>query len=289
MNGNGSIPKTSNDAIQRLLDKFGNNFTDKPATSIKKELGKDDFVKLMSVQLQYQDPMSPLNNEQMAAQLAQFSSLEQMTNVNKNLNAMSAAARGRDNIMATALIGKEIIANSSLVSLDGKNPADLDFHLESKIRGGQISILNKNGAVVNKITLKNMNEGAQKLKWDGLNDDGVKVPSGEYAFHITAYDHNMKQVKSSAQIKGIVSGVVFENSQAVLILDNKKISMDSVSKISSVEEKKNISTELNKSNDTALSVVEKKSLSVVEKKEEDPEDAISPGYMGSNLWRPDLQ
>ena len=71
----------------------------------KSGLGKDDFLKLMLTQMQHQDPLDPMDNQQMVAQMAQFSSLEQMSNLNKNFEQASATTAFMD---ATRLLGKEI-------------------------------------------------------------------------------------------------------------------------------------------------------------------------------------
>ena len=74
---------------EQLRQQVGTDFTSavkqNPGKK-KNEMGKDDFMKLMSAQLKYQDPISPMKNEEMAAQLAQFSGLEQMMNVNGSIN-----------------------------------------------------------------------------------------------------------------------------------------------------------------------------------------------------------
>src|SRR5262245_58853274 len=88
--------RSADEHIEQMRQKIGTEFTaDKKRDTGKKrnELGKDDFMKLMAAQLKYQDPISPMKNEQMAAQLAQFSALEQMLNVNQNLEKMAAGQK----------------------------------------------------------------------------------------------------------------------------------------------------------------------------------------------------
>src|SRR4051812_8055863 len=81
-------PKSDDKHVEQMRQKIGGEFSSDPRRNIgkkKNELGKDDFMKLMSAQLKYQDPINPMKNEEMAAQLAQFSALEQMMNVNNTL------------------------------------------------------------------------------------------------------------------------------------------------------------------------------------------------------------
>ena len=84
-----------------------NNSLPKVAGSeAKAALGKDDFLKLMLTQMQHQDPLQPMDNQQMVSQMAQFSSLEQMANMNKNFEKSQASAAFMD---ATRLLGKQVL------------------------------------------------------------------------------------------------------------------------------------------------------------------------------------
>jgi flagellar basal-body rod modification protein FlgD len=76
------------------------------AREIKKELGKDDFLKLLITQLTHQDPLEPLKNEEFIAQMAQFSSLEQMTNISKGIDNLQQFQM----VGAVGLIGKDVVS-----------------------------------------------------------------------------------------------------------------------------------------------------------------------------------
>jgi flagellar basal-body rod modification protein FlgD len=88
-------------------------------------LGKDDFLKLLLTQMQYQDPLDPMDNKDMLAQMAQFTSLEQMSNLNENFAAANQIASFMD---ATRLLGKEVQV------LDPAAPEDTPAILESKVK-----------------------------------------------------------------------------------------------------------------------------------------------------------
>ena len=80
-------------------------------------LGKDDFLKILVAQLQAQDPLAPMEGQEFASQLAQFSSLEQLTNVNSNLEASQAIDLALSNSAALALIGKKVDAPGNTIDL----------------------------------------------------------------------------------------------------------------------------------------------------------------------------
>ncbi len=77
-------------------------------TSTNTELGKDEFLQLLVTQMQYQDPLDPVSNEDMIANLAQFSALEQMTNLNESFEELSATMTQQNLVSASNLIGKNI-------------------------------------------------------------------------------------------------------------------------------------------------------------------------------------
>src|SRR5690606_1267722 len=105
--------------LDQLRSQIGEGFTSekiKNGNKKRNEMGKDDFLKLMTAQMRHQDPINPLKNEQMAAQLAQFSALEQMLNVNQNLEKMMQQQKPQDNVLAASLIGKNVVTESNKFS-----------------------------------------------------------------------------------------------------------------------------------------------------------------------------
>lgn len=235
INGNISFKGAPSTYFQATSNKLSTNFLNQSNGVIKKELGKNDFINLMSVQLQYQDPTAPLKNEEMAAQLAQFSSLEQMMNINENFSKAFNIFKNKDNIMPALLIGKEVSVDSSEFSLDKKNSANLEFNLSDKIYSGEISILDKNSSLIRKIPLNKMSEGKQNFHWDGLDQSGLRAKAGNYVFHVTAYDRNMKKVGVEINKKEVISGIEFKNNEPLLIAGNRKIRMDQLKGIFDVK------------------------------------------------------
>ena len=88
-------------------------------SATQSSLGKEDFLKLLVAQLAHQDPLSPMENQEFVAQLAQFSSLEQMTNVNSNLQLLQVAQASMTNSQIASLIGKNVEVRSDQVRLLG--------------------------------------------------------------------------------------------------------------------------------------------------------------------------
>jgi flagellar basal-body rod modification protein FlgD len=222
----------SDQYVEQIRQKIGTGFSDQKISGKKRnELGKDDFVKLMSAQLKYQDPMSPMKNEQMAAQLAQFSALEQMTNVNQNLEKMTAAQKPQENVLAASLIGKKIATDSSRFEYKKGNQPEVKFELPEDAEHVNVSLVDAKGEVIREIELANMTKGPQAIRWDGKNGKNLDMPNGEYSYRVSASAPGGKPLQISMTTSGLVTGVSFEGGKAMLMVDGRKIPMEAIGRI----------------------------------------------------------
>jgi flagellar basal-body rod modification protein FlgD len=218
--------------VEQLRQKLGTDFSDRKASGKKRnELGKDDFIKLMSAQLKHQDPLSPMKNEEMAAQLAQFSALEQMVNVNTNLEKMAAGQKPQENVLAASLIGKRIMTDSSKFMLQKGEQPEIKFDLPADAATVNVSVVDNKGEIVREFELGSMAKGAQAVRWDGKNGKSQEVPVGEYSYRVTAADAKGTPVTINTTTAGLVSGVSFEGGKALLLVEGKKIPMEAVGQI----------------------------------------------------------
>lgn len=218
--------------LEKLREQIGSGFTDKP-TDIKKrnEMGKDDFLKLMTAQMKHQDPINPMKNEEMAAQLAQFSSLEQMLNMNLNLEKMANSQRPQEKVWAASLIGKSIATDTSRFHLEKGKGSEMKFDLLDDAEKVVVSIFNEKGESIRDVTMGSLKKGTQKGRWDGKTGEGQDCLPGNYSFRVVATSKNDTPVQSKTASNGLVSGVVFENNQALLVVAGQKIPLSAVDKI----------------------------------------------------------
>ena len=195
-------------------------------------LGKDDFMKILVAQLQAQDPMAPMEGQEFASQLAQFSSLEQLTNVNSNLEASQAFDLAMSNSAALALIGKNVDAPGNTIDLKSGEVENLSFSLDGEAAEVGIDIFDSTGAKVSTVNLGAQKSGLGKYVWSGTDSSGALLPSGNYTFNITASKSagNFVPVKTFAA--GLATDVVFENGKAFAIVNGQKLAVNEVSKVS---------------------------------------------------------
>jgi flagellar basal-body rod modification protein FlgD len=175
------------------------------------ELNKDTFLKLLTTQLQNQDPLNPMNNEEFVAQLAQFSSLEQLQGVNSQLENLNLVNTSMNNASMVNLMGQDVVAASDTFHYDGEGGTDLMYNASESFSSGSVVIRNEDGTVVDTIELSAGSAGEQTLSWDGTDQSGQALPEGNYTFSMTASNENGDAVAITTLIKGTIDEMAFEN------------------------------------------------------------------------------
>lgn len=201
-----------------------------PVTETKKNdaLGKDDFLKLLVTQLQYQDPLNPADSAQFTAQLAQFSSLEQLGNINDNLGGLQLSQTALNNSQAVNFIGKTVTSFGNSMQLTDGISGDLQFKLGADAKAVFMNIYDAAGNYVKTIESGALSAGEQTLNWDGTDQDGNKVYDGAYTFEVSAVDSDDNMVNTTTFTSGRITGVTFKNGDLCLLAANKEIPVDTV-------------------------------------------------------------
>lgn len=182
------------------------------------KLGKQEFLHLLVTQLRYQDPMDPVKGQDMAAQLAQFSSVEQLVELNKSIvsQADSAAAmlQAANSNVALGTIGREVFALGDQVEVPagGADDASVTFAVDGNGGRATLKLLDKDGAVVSTSPLGVVGGGRQTIN---LGDVGADVPPGLYRYRVEVADGETA-VDVEQYVKGVVNGVTYGSSGAVL-------------------------------------------------------------------------
>ena len=202
------------------------------ATTGDSTLGKDDFMKILVAQLQAQDPLAPMEGQEFASQLAQFSSLEQLTNVNSNLEASQAFDLAMSNSAALALIGKNVDAPGNTIDLKSGEVENLSFSLDGEAAEVGIDIFDSTGAKVSTVNLGAQKSGLGEYVWSGTDSSDALLPSGNYTFSITASNSSGNFVPVKTFAAGLTTDVVFEDGKAFAIVNGQKLAVNEVSKVS---------------------------------------------------------
>jgi flagellar basal-body rod modification protein FlgD len=209
------------------------------ATTSKSTLGKDDFLKLLVQQLKAQDPLNPTQGAEFAAQLAQFSSVEQLHNISASLeasiNANYVLTQAINNGLSAGFVGKEVRATGDTFNLappgNGQRSIKLGYSLASAANTVEVKVRNERGEVVRTLRTTGTAKGDNSFTWDGTNDAGADVPAGKYTFTVDAKDPNNATVGTSLFMFGKVSAVRFTAEGTKFLINGQEILLGSILEI----------------------------------------------------------
>ncbi len=194
------------------------------------QMGKDEFLKLLTFQMQHQDPMNPMDQSKMTGELAQFSQLEQLTNLNAKYDKANQNQMIQDKFFAASFVGKEVITSGSTLKLTTEGESsDVLFKLDAPAKKIVIRIMDEKNQTIGEIWKENMSEGPQQITWDAVTLDGQPAGKGNYKAVVKAWDEVGNEVGAQTQATGLVTSVAFEDGEPVLTVDNQKVYLRDVS------------------------------------------------------------
>jgi flagellar basal-body rod modification protein FlgD len=200
-NGELRIGESKNDKeFREMLERVSGKKQEK----LKNKLDKDDYLNLMVTQLKYQDPTKPMENHEMATQLAQFNTVEQLIGVNKTLQNMQNQSAQANIDKLTPYLGRMVEVNGSKMRV-GADMKVTEGAVDLSAQAGSVSVLIKdaNGSVVRSLGLGERTAGRHTISWDGKTDGGVSAKPGDYTFEVqaSAQDGKPMDVKTSFSAK----------------------------------------------------------------------------------------
>ena len=192
------------------------------------ELGQQTFLNLLTTQLQNQDPMDPIKNEDFIAQLAQFSSLEQLMSIQGSLDAVYTGIAAMNNATMATLLGKDVVALGNSVSYSGEGEVDLNFEAAESYEGGTVTIKDESGTVVYSGALCSGTAGENAYTWDGLDLYGQAVPEGTYTFEISATGSEGGSIEVEELIVGTVTEMDYATGVPLPSIDGVPIDLGDI-------------------------------------------------------------
>lgn len=156
----------------------------------KNELGQNAFLELMITQLSNQDPLSPQEGAEFVAQLAQFSSVEGIQNLNTTVNDLAGSFRSSQALQASALVGRSVRVPTDVAELAAGQAVQGSVDLPLTTNQLQIDVYDPVGQLISQRDLGPQVAGDVDFSWDGIKTDGGQAEPGEY------------QIRASAMIEG---------------------------------------------------------------------------------------
>jgi len=196
----------------------------------KKVLDKESFMQLFITQLQYQDPMRPIENHEMALQLAAFSQVDQLLNLNDKLSKLVDLYKANEFTLFTNLVGKEIKVEGNTVRIENGKFLGAEFELSEPANQALVTIRNSQGKVVKNLTLYNLSKGVNKIEWDGKDDQGNTLPDGNYKISITV-GQGEKAQSITPIVRARVTGAILGDSPTLKINDSETVNLKQIKEI----------------------------------------------------------
>lgn len=198
------------------------------------ELGRDQFLKLLVTQLANQDPLSPMQGTEFVAQLAQFSSLEQLMNVSSRVEALALSQTAAIGTQAVGFVGKSVVSRGGSFKLEeGGGTTALSFELASAAQSGTLVVTDAQGKVVATREIGPQGAGRRTFDFDGKDASGNPLPAGSYSFRVEAKDGAGAAVEATSLSRGVVEAVVYSGGAPKLRVGGREVALGDVMEVSS--------------------------------------------------------
>ncbi len=193
-------------------------------------LGKDDFLKLLLVELKYQDPTEPMDSEKILTQTSQLATLEASSNTNKALEELAAALNSTRDFSTISAIGKIADTGSNAIVLEEGSTPKFELYFADEVKSGTISVLDANGNTVASMPIESGIAGVNSFEWDGKNSAGNSADEGVY--YITATYSNAQGASKDTRV-GLypIESVRFDSGVTYVKLGSSYVEFDSIKEV----------------------------------------------------------
>ena len=200
------------------------------------QMGKDEFLKLLTFQLQNQDPMNPMDQSKFTGELAQFSQLEQLTSLNKKFDEGNKTQGIQDKFYAASFVGKKVVTTGSSIDLkESGDPGEVLFKLDGQASKVMVRILDAKNNVAGEIWKEGLSQGSHQVSWDGVALDGSPAVKGRYTAQVKAWDEMGQEVGTRTEATGVVQSVTFDQGEPVLTVNGQKVYLRDVASFHTAE------------------------------------------------------
>jgi len=199
-------------------------------------LGRDTFLRLLTTQMQNQDPSSPMDNEEFVAQLAQFTSLEQLMGIQSNLESVYMAISAMNNASMASLLGTDVVAIGNGVHVGESGSVDLHWEAQTEATTASVTVLDADGHPVYNEELGSLEAGEGSFTWDGKDENGERVPEGDYTFVVNAFDQSGQPVAVQTLVVGTIDEMDYSTGGPLPSINGTVVDIGSILRLKAGEE-----------------------------------------------------
>ena len=198
----------------------------------KASIEKEQFLKLLVAQIGNQDPLNPQDSDQYMQQLTQFSTLEQLMNLNRGVDTLAVGQLSANSQSAIRFVGKEVLATGSDLSLDESNQPSMNFAVsDPSVEKVTVNVRDDSGEVIYTQEVTVAANGRGEFTWNGTDMNGRRMVPGRYKVEVEAEGEN-GAVGVDTYVRGTVTGVRFDQGYPELMVGDRRLKLSDVLEVS---------------------------------------------------------
>jgi flagellar basal-body rod modification protein FlgD len=187
---------------------YGGNATGTSGNAVDATSTSDlqsNFLRMLTVQLQNQDPMNPMESAEMTSQLAQLNMVDGIASMNKNLTSMMSQMQAADFLSQAGTVGKSALVEGSEMSYDGQSLMVMASNFASPVTDAVANIYDAAGNLVLKTEMGPQTSGIKHFYWDGIDSNGQQRAAGDYRIEVVGKDGEASKVAQTYVASPVVA------------------------------------------------------------------------------------
>ncbi len=222
-----TVTSTGNSSLDNITSSYKSTTQEK--TEKEDALGRDTFLTMLVAQLQNQDPLNPMDGTDFSSQLAQFSQLEQLINLNDSMTTLASSFAEKSEGDAMSYIGKQVTGNVDTMNVE-EGSVSGGFYNLSTPADVMITITDSDGNTVKTLYDGQQSTGSHIISWDGTDNAGTAVEDGKYHYSVMA-NTGSGYFEVPSSITGTVDGIAYNNGQPYLVVQGVLMDPDSLTSV----------------------------------------------------------
>ncbi len=186
------------------------------------EVNQTDFLTLLTAQMKNQDPSKPADSGQFMSQIAQFSQVTSLENLQKSFDSFTTKMLSTQTLQATSLLGKSVMTPSNTVALEEGKNVHASLSMGAPAKDVVVNITDASGTLIDRINLGNVDTGSHDFSWDGRDTTGAQAAPGSYYIQAEGIASNGDSIALSTMVQNKISSVSIANNNVLLNTESGK-------------------------------------------------------------------
>lgn len=180
------------------------------------DLGQEEFLELMVAQLNNQDPTKPMENAEFLGQLAQFGTVNGITELQTSVNSLATSLQSNQALQASTMVGRTVSVPTSSINLTAGEAVKGTVSLSANSSQVTLNVKDESGQTVKELSLGAQSAGDVNFTWDGTDDSGSALPDGEYTF-VAEANIDGDQIAMGTQMQARVNSVTLSGTNGPVL------------------------------------------------------------------------